>query len=185
MPPLIFLPTIAVLLVEGAEGLPWSSIVLAALGGYALWTLCEYRGHRRVLHFEPADGLGAQLQWTIHGVHHDHSNDARRLVLPPTFSLPLAAAFWACFVGAFGAREGSAVCAGFFAGYLAYDMLHFTLHHTHPRNRLGKWRRELHMRHHFEDDDRGFGVSVPYWDMVSGTYSPRGRRRRRLPARLR
>jgi sterol desaturase/sphingolipid hydroxylase (fatty acid hydroxylase superfamily) len=32
------------------------------------------------------------------------------------------------------------------------------------------------MRHHFEDDERGFGVSVPYWDMVFGTYRQRRRR---------
>ena len=25
------------------------------------------------------------------------------------------------------------------------------------------------MRHHFQDDERGFGISAPYWDMVFGT----------------
>ena len=25
------------------------------------------------------------------------------------------------------------------------------------------------MRHHFQDDERGFGVSAPYWDRVFGT----------------
>jgi sterol desaturase/sphingolipid hydroxylase (fatty acid hydroxylase superfamily) len=30
------------------------------------------------------------------------------------------------------------------------------------------------MRHHFQDDERGFGVSAPYWDRVFGTES-RGR----------
>ncbi|MDX6688441.1 MAG: dihydroceramide fatty acyl 2-hydroxylase, partial [Baekduia sp.] len=29
--------------------------------------------------------------------------------------------------------------------------------------------RELHMRHHFQDDERGFGISAPYWDRVFGT----------------
>ena len=39
------------------------------------------------------------------------------------------------------------------------------------------------MRHHFQDDESGFGVSAPWWDMVFGTYlapargegKPRGR----------
>jgi sterol desaturase/sphingolipid hydroxylase (fatty acid hydroxylase superfamily) len=31
------------------------------------------------------------------------------------------------------------------------------------------------MRHHFEDDERGFGVSAPWWDVVFGTYSERAR----------
>ena len=35
--------------------------------------------------------------------------------------------------------------------------------------------RERHMRHHFQDDTRGFGISAPYWDEVFRT-SSRGRR---------
>ena len=26
------------------------------------------------------------------------------------------------------------------------------------------------MRHHFQDDERGFGVSAPYWDRVFRTH---------------
>jgi sterol desaturase/sphingolipid hydroxylase (fatty acid hydroxylase superfamily) len=25
------------------------------------------------------------------------------------------------------------------------------------------------MRHHFQDDERGYGVSAPFWDYVFGT----------------
>ena len=67
----------------------------AAAGGYLFWTLCEYWGHRTVFHFEPDHGLGKRLHWMIHGVHHDHPNDPRRLVLPPAFSIPLALLFLA------------------------------------------------------------------------------------------
>ena len=35
-----------------------------------------------------------------------------------------------------------------------------------PKSRLGKRLRELHMRHHFQDDEKGFGISAPYWDVV-------------------
>ena len=66
--------------------------------------------------------------------------------------------------------------AGFLGGYLAYDMIHYAVHHHVPRSRLGKKLRELHMRHHFQDDERGFGVSAPYWDRVFGT-APRPRSR--------
>ena len=30
------------------------------------------------------------------------------------------------------------------------------------------------MRHHFQDDDKGFGISAPYWDVVFRTYERRG-----------
>jgi sterol desaturase/sphingolipid hydroxylase (fatty acid hydroxylase superfamily) len=32
------------------------------------------------------------------------------------------------------------------------------------------------MRHHFEDDRRGYAVSAPWWDIVFGTASRRNRR---------
>jgi sterol desaturase/sphingolipid hydroxylase (fatty acid hydroxylase superfamily) len=40
--------------------------------------------------------------------------------------------------------------------------------------------RERHMRHHFQDDTRGFGISAPYWDEVFRT-SSRGRSTRGAP----
>ncbi len=45
-------------------------------------------------------------------------------------------------------------------------MLHYALHHTVPSGRLGRALRERHMRHHFQDDTKGFGISAPYWDDV-------------------
>jgi dihydroceramide fatty acyl 2-hydroxylase len=38
-----------------------------------------------------------------------------------------------------------------------------------PTNPIGRRLRELHMRHHFQDDTRGFGISAPYWDKVFRT----------------
>jgi dihydroceramide fatty acyl 2-hydroxylase len=40
--------------------------------------------------------------------------------------------------------------------------------------------RERHMRHHFQDDTCGFGISAPYWDEVFRT-SSRGGRSGQLP----
>ncbi len=54
-------------------------------------------------------------------------------------------------------------------------MTHYHVHHHKPRTRAGKRLRQLHMRHHFQDDTRGFGVSAPWWDYVFGT-APRSRR---------
>ena len=54
-------------------------------------------------------------------------------------------------------------------GYLFYDMLHYHVHHHRPKTALGKRLRELHMRHHFQNHERGYGVSAPFWDHVFGT----------------
>ncbi len=177
-PAVLFLPAVAILGYFAARGLGAPDALLAGAGGYVFWTLCEYWGHRIVFHFEPEQGLGKRLHWMIHGVHHDHPNDSRRLVLPPAFSIPLALLFFAAFVAALGTPLAWGVAAGFYLGYVIYDTVHFLLHHTNPKGRLGHRLRELHMRHHFEDDERGFGVSAPWWDIVFKT-----RPRRRTAAR--
>src|SRR3954454_21746788 len=168
VPVVIFLPAIVLLFVAGVgrEGL--LSAALYAVGGYAFWTLAEYWIHRVIFHFEPEQGFGARLHWMVHGVHHDHPNDPLRLVMPPAASVPLALLVYGMFWLVLGAGRTTAFGAGFLAGYLAYDMIHYHLHHHTPTTRLGKWLRELHMRHHFQDDTRGYGISAPSWDRVSG-----------------
>ena len=169
VPVVIFLPAIVLLFATGVGRVGWLAALGLAVGGYAFWTLAEYWIHRVIFHFEPDRGIGARLHWMIHGVHHDHPNDPLRLVMPPGASVPLALIFYALFWFVLGADRAFAFGAGFLAGYLAYDMIHYHLHHHSPRTRLGKWLRELHMRHHFQDDERGFGISAPYWDRVFGT----------------
>jgi len=161
VPVMIFVPAIVAL----------SAWALSSSAGYALWTLFEYWLHRLIFHFEPQDGVGARLHWIIHGVHHDHPNDPLRLVMPPAVSVPLGAAVFGVLYLIFGAGYAPAIGAGFFAGYLVYDMTHYYLHHFRPRGWIGRMLRERHMRHHFQDDTRGFGISAPYWDDVFRTSS--------------
>jgi sterol desaturase/sphingolipid hydroxylase (fatty acid hydroxylase superfamily) len=171
VPVIIFGPAIVALAAWGLSHVSVPVAVALLGGGYALWTLFEYWLHRIVFHFEPELGVGARLHWIIHGVHHDHPNDPLRLVMPPAVSVPLGAVVFGALYGIFGARYAPLLGAGFFAGYLVYDMLHYYLHHFRPRGRLGRMLRERHMRHHFQDETRGFGISAPYWDEVFGTSS--------------
>jgi dihydroceramide fatty acyl 2-hydroxylase len=177
VPPIIFVPVIVVLLVEGFVHGAGALTVAWILGGYLFWTLTEYWLHRIVFHFEPDHGLGARLHWIIHGVHHDHPNDPMRLVMPPSVSIPLAALFVWVFSLVLGTPGFLPFGAGFLAGYLGYDMLHYHVHHHRPKTALGRRLRELHMRHHFQNHERGYGVSAPFWDHVFGTapkQQPRG-----------
>jgi sterol desaturase/sphingolipid hydroxylase (fatty acid hydroxylase superfamily) len=175
VPVILFLPAIVALLVIGIGRAGMLAALGLALAGYVFWTLTEYWMHRVVFHFEPEEGIGAKLHWIIHGVHHDHPNDRMRLVMPPSVSVPLAALFLLLFWFVLGSLWAPAFGGGFLAGYLIYDMTHYHLHHHTPRTRAGRRLRELHMRHHFQDDTRGFGVSAPWWDLVFGTAPRRGR----------
>jgi dihydroceramide fatty acyl 2-hydroxylase len=177
VPVILFLPAIVALLVVGLGRGGTLTALGFAVGGYVFWTLTEYWMHRVVFHFEPEDGIGAKLHWIIHGVHHDHPNDRMRLVMPPSVSVPLAALFLLLFWVMLGPVWAPAFGAGFLAGYLIYDMTHYHVHHHTPRTRAGRRLRELHMRHHFQDDTRGFGVSAPFWDFVFRTPLVRGSRK--------
>jgi dihydroceramide fatty acyl 2-hydroxylase len=176
VPVLIFVPVIVALSAWALSKQQVGAYVALLFAGYAFWTLFEYWLHRLVFHFEPEQGIGARLHWIIHGVHHDHPNDPLRLVMPPSVSVPVSAAVFALLYVALGPGDAPAVGAGFFVGYLAYDMTHYYLHHFRPRGPLGRMLRERHMRHHFQDDTRGFGISAPYWDEVFGTSYRSGRR---------
>jgi dihydroceramide fatty acyl 2-hydroxylase len=180
VPVVLYAPVVLVSAVLAFERQGVVPVVGLALVGYLLWTLTEYWLHRIVFHFEPEGGVGARLHFLIHGVHHDHPNDPKRLVMPPAASLPLAALFVLAFRAVLGEDGWPAVTAGFLSGYLVYDEMHYWLHHHVPSTKLGRRLRELHMRHHFQDDTRGFGISAPYWDKVFGTF-PGARRREPQP----
>jgi sterol desaturase/sphingolipid hydroxylase (fatty acid hydroxylase superfamily) len=149
---------------------PVTPLVLYALFllGVLLWTLTEYLIHRYIFHYEPKTRWGKQLHFVIHGVHHDYPSDARRLVMPPVISIPLAF----CFYGLFLLISGSlapAVFAGFVFGYLCYDMLHYATHHLSMKRGVWFSLKQYHLRHHFKDDQVGYGISSPLWDYVFRT----------------
>src|SRR3954452_10991576 len=102
VPLVIFGPAAAVLTISGIVRVGTLNALLVGFAGYAFWTLTEYWLHRLIFHFEPADGVGARLHWMIHGVHHDHPNDPRRLVMPPAVSVPLGVLFMVAFWQALG-----------------------------------------------------------------------------------
>jgi dihydroceramide fatty acyl 2-hydroxylase len=181
VPVVVFVPVVGVLAALGVDRAGAGRAALWVLGGLVFWTLTEYWLHRLVFHFEPDHPVGRRLHFIIHGVHHDHPNDRMRLVMPPSVSIPLAALFLLGFHAVLGAGW-LAFGAGFLAGYLFYDMTHYHVHHHRPKSRLGKRLREQHMRHHFQDHERGYGVSSPIWDYVFGTV-PRRRTERTARAR--
>jgi len=135
--------------------------------GLLLWSLVEYVAHRFVFHHAPETRAGVAVQYLIHGVHHAYPDDSRRWMLPLGVTVPIAAAlaFVAWLIGA----AAMAGFAGFVHGYLAYDLVHYTVHARPGRSRVVRWLRAYHMRHHYAAPDRQFGVSSALWDVVFKT----------------
>ncbi|GAA3654561.1 sterol desaturase family protein [Streptomyces chitinivorans] len=169
VPVALYGPPAVLLAALAAPRLGWAALAGHILLGYALWTLTEYWVHRALFHLTPRSSRGRRLHWMVHGVHHDHPDDPRRLVMPPPASLLLTGLPFAALHLALDGGAANAVAAGFTAGYVVYDELHFLLHRPSPPTALGRRLRRHHLRHHFQDDSRGFGVSCPYWDHAFGT----------------
>jgi len=146
--------------------------VLAVAGffvvGILSWTLLEYIIHRYVFHYEPKTRWGKMLHFIMHGVHHDYPNDATRLVMPPIISIPLAVIFYVVFWLTLG-RFAPAALAGFGFGYVCYDTIHYATHHFAMKRGIWRWLKQYHLRHHYQDDHAGYGVSSPLWDYVFKT----------------
>ena len=139
------------------------------VAGLFVWTLAEYLLHRFVFHYEPRSEWGKKLHFLMHGVHHDYPNDSKRLVLPPSVSIPLALLFYGLYLLILGPVYVYPFFAAFLVGYICYDTLHYATHHSRMRGAALQWLKHHHVRHHYQDPNKGYGVSSPLWDFVFGT----------------
>jgi len=138
--------------------------------GLFIWTFVEYIMHRFIFHYMPADKPWAlRLHFIFHGVHHDYPSDAKRLVLPPSVSVPLATGFYFLFNAILPANYIWGFFPGFILGYLVYDISHYAIHHFNFKGSIWKKIKQHHMLHHYQDPGKGYGVSSPLWDKIFGS----------------
>ena len=170
IPVILYGPIIALMLYLAfvQKGLSLLTVLGFFVIGVLTWTLLEYVIHRYVFHYKPKTRVGKLLHFIMHGVHHDYPNDATRLVMPPIISVPLAVAFYVVFILTLG-RFAPAALAGFGFGYVCYDTIHYATHHFAMKRGVWRWLKHYHLRHHYQDDHAGYGVSSPLWDYVFGT----------------
>lgn len=182
-PIVVFMPLIAWVLVSSNPRVYGWSYGAAILAGIILWTVTEYTIHRWAFHLEPQSSIGKRLHFLVHGIHHAYPRDSTRLVMPPLISLPLAGGFYLLFEGVL-APYHQPVWIGFILGYVAYDTIHYAVHHMNLTSRIGRRLKQHHMHHHFVNPDRAYGVSNPFWDRIFATLPERplrvSARRRKL-----
>jgi sterol desaturase/sphingolipid hydroxylase (fatty acid hydroxylase superfamily) len=174
VPLFIYLPVVFYFMYRAVYLYEQSAITILTLIilGIAVWTLTEYTLHRFIFHLEFKSEFGARIHFIFHGVHHDYPNDSKRLVMPPSVSIPLAILFYYIFTLILGSINVAGFFVGFILGYLAYDMTHYAVHHFNMHNKFWLAIKNHHMKHHYMDSTKGFGVSSPVWDEVMGTNFP-------------
>jgi len=174
VPLFMYIPVIIYCLYRGIfiVGFSASRIASYFLCGILVWTFTEYTLHRFIFHYIPASDWGKRLHFILHGVHHDYPKDSRRLVMPPSVSIPLASFFYLLFLIFPGRLIIAPFFAGFLTGYLFYDTTHYAVHHFNMRNKFWLAVKNHHMKHHYQNPNLGYGVSQPAWDYVFGTMFP-------------
>jgi dihydroceramide fatty acyl 2-hydroxylase len=149
------------------QGIALGQYLIFLIFGVIVWSATEYFLHRFIFHFEPKAKWGKRLHFIFHGVHHDYPKDAKRLVMPPSASIPLAILFYFLFFAVFNnSLKLYSFFSGFILGYLIYDMMHYAIHHHNFNNPLLKKIKQHHILHHYSDPSKGYGVSSALWDIV-------------------
>ncbi len=171
IPLVVYVPVILFFLYRSIFTLEFTFITIFTLIllGIVVWSLAEYTLHRFIFHYEPKSQIGEKIHFIFHGVHHDYPSDSRRLVMPPSVSVPLAVLFYYLFQAILGSDLVAPFFIGFILGYLFYDMTHYAVHHFGIKNKFFLMLKKHHMRHHFQDSKKGYGVSSPVWDDVMRT----------------
>lgn len=142
------------------------------LVGVFCWTLVEYLMHRFAFHFESNNETGKKLIYMLHIIHHDHPTDSDKLYQPPLVNIAIIILLF----GFFYLLMGNLVylfLPGIIFGYLAYSTIHYVIHKFKPPFEFLKplWRH--HNLHHYRFQDKAFGVSSPFWDLIFGTMPPK------------
>ena len=167
VPLYIFIPAILFFCYKAfSNGINAGAFVLYFLGGLLVWTITEYVLHRFIFHYHPTSEFGKKMHFIFHGVHHDYPRDKKRLVMPPSASIPLASLFYLLFSLVLVQKFLFAFFPGFLLGYLVYDMMHYAMHHHNFKNPILKRIKQHHMLHHYQDPTKGYGVSSSLWDKI-------------------
>ena len=111
--------------------------------GILFWTLGEYLLHRFVFHAEdwwlPDSPKFLAHHFLLHGIHHAFPMDRFRLVFP---IIPGYIVFLIFFIAPMKAVIPDGIngplIAGSMIGYVIYDLIHYFLHHSSPKD--GYWR---------------------------------------------
>ncbi len=146
-----------------------TSVLLFVLLGIVIWQGIEYSLHRFVFHLHPTTPCGIFLHFLVHGCHHKYPMDVERLVFPPIpASWIVAIVYSIVYLFAPDPATAAAVFGGIMLGYVSYDCMHYWMHSGVLHGPL----KVAHMRHHYVDSSRGYGISSPLFDFLLGTMAP-------------
>ncbi|XP_061431946.1 fatty acid 2-hydroxylase-like [Lethenteron reissneri] len=144
--------------------------------GMFIWSFVEYSLHRFLFHMTPPANnyYLITLHFLLHGQHHKSPFDGSRLVFPPLPASLFVALFYIGFRLALPSAVTGSLMVGGLAGYVIYDLTHYYLHYGAPRRGTYLYHlKAYHVKHHFEHQKLGFGITSKLWDFPFQTLIPK------------
>ncbi|KAH7836811.1 hypothetical protein Vadar_005970 [Vaccinium darrowii] len=171
--PVIWLPVVCWSVSWAVQmGVPSAQVAASVVGGIFIWTLLEYSLHRFLFHIKTTGYWGNTIHYLLHGCHHKHPMDGLRLVFPPAGAAIIAVLLWYVIKLTTPPTIAPALFGGGVLGYVVYDCTHYYVHHGKPDKGVPSYLKRFHMNHHFRIQDKGFGITSSFWDIVFGTLPP-------------
>ncbi|XP_032642038.2 fatty acid 2-hydroxylase [Chelonoidis abingdonii] len=143
--------------------------------GMFLWSLIEYLIHRFLFHMKPpaSNYYLITLHFLLHGQHHKCPFDSSRLVFPPVPASLVIGFFYTLLRLLLPEAVGMSMFVGGLFGYVVYDMTHYYLHYGSPKKGTYLYGlKAYHVKHHFEHQKSGFGITSRFWDRPFKTLIP-------------
>jgi 4-hydroxysphinganine ceramide fatty acyl 2-hydroxylase len=169
--PVIFYLTLAAVILIYASiftGINFLIIIALYICGAFSFSFVEYLIHRFIFHFNARTEKQQEIQYHMHGVHHEFPRDKDRLVMPPVLSALIAVLFFTVFMLTMG-QYTYGFFPGFISGYSFYLLIHYVVHAKKPPSNFLKYWWKHHSLHHYQSVHAAFSVSLPLWDHVFGT----------------
>ncbi len=158
---------------------------LAALLMVVLYPFVEYCLHRFILHgrFLYKSRLTAALWKRIHFDHHQDPHKLEVLFGSLANTLPLILAIALPLGWAVDGRAGAAAALASATVLMCiYEFCHCMQHlNVKPKNRLLLRIKQLHLAHHFHDENSNYGITTFLVDLLAGTFSGDTQSRPRSP----
>ena len=168
--PLIWVPVLLFALTQSPFSIQFTFFLYSI--GFVLWSLLEYCLHRFVFHCDlylPDNRYCIVAHYLLHGIHHLHPMDSLRLVMPPILTLLYTVILISIFSLIIPFPYIYGLYAGTATGYVLYDVTHYWLHHLNWENSHFLFLKSYHLKHHYKDPAKGFGITSTVWDQVFHT----------------
>lgn len=178
IPMVLSFAVLGVYFAESWQAALWNHFLYGwVLGLVACWTFTEYFFHRFMLHRElnldldaPADGKQNAAIFSSHVHHHVFTNQKHRIVLNMPMYCRYISYATPILLLLLPLSEMFSLGFGWIGGSVIYDLCHYAFHHG--PDLPFPWFESMkaaHMRHHYRDNSKEFGVTVPVWDSVFST----------------